>query len=384
VKPTEEAKKENTVKIAQNYLQSQVATLLQPLGSLCKEISLKILALTRDIDQRISTIQKMDCNDPNIKIPRSVNIKVSLKAPDNHRAKEVFKNKSAEFDTLVNDFKASATKLMKENAEETVKTLQEERFTYLVDKMLILSECFYAYYKIQQPENAKIEVSLDSSKIAQLSTRFFFRKRDTPKEIYAYLDIPTDEARRIVEERINPGTFTDQNKIEASQEICETICNDITRFFKRCIINLKKIIKNGKRNKQLNTELTSIINKSNIQNLTEIVEEELEKEDHLNSKQTETVIDLAIEKKMKENMKLLAKRMAKTSLGGGKNPPSKPEKSGKSTSEPKDSRKQKEKKKSKNNQPKKNQKPKKKDANQSRGASSKGGKKGKEKRNRSN
>ena len=82
-------------------------------------------------------------------------------------------------------------------------------------------------------------------------------------------------------------------------------------------------------------------NKTISKKATEEVEVELDKEDHLNAKQMETVIDHAVEKKLKERMRELSKRMAKNSLGGGKqnNPPSQPKVSGKSTLQSKSSRK---------------------------------------------
>ena len=331
----EKNKKENMVKIAQSYLQGLVATLPQSLGSLCKDTALKTLALTKDIDQRMSTLQKLDCNDPK-STPRAVNIKVILKAPDSHRETEVFKNKSAEFDALVKKFKADATNIMKTNAEDIVQTLKKERFLYLLEKTLTLGECFYVRYKLKNQQLPEVQLNLENKHVTEIAVRSLWsrsRNEAIHNEVATYLGLPPDEIAETVESMYKPQTFNTDAEMDACVHLVKVINENITIFLRKYVFTLKDIIEEGKNDKKLDTELTSIIEKSSIQKLTDEVEMDLEKEEHINAKQMEEIIKQTVEKKMKEQLKILTNRLAKNSLGGGKKPPSKPKnKSGKPTS----------------------------------------------------
>ena len=272
VEPTQQKKggkmknqknKENTAEKIKNFLNGLAETLPQPLGLLCKEIATKTLSLTRNIEQRKSTTQKMNCDNPN-STPRAININVMLRAPDIHRETDVFKAMSTELDTLINEFKANATELMKRNAEEIIKTLKKERLTYLTEKSLILIQCFYTYYRMKNPNTPENQTALDGEKLAKIATRNFY-SRQLEQEVLDYLDLPEDEIKAYIEGTFQRIPFEFDSNNENEFNVATLLCEEMRKYFQKYILGLLNIIDEDKNNIMLETELTTIIKQNNIQ-----------------------------------------------------------------------------------------------------------------------
>ena len=317
--------KDGLNKIANTYLQLHTASLPQPYGSLCKEIANKMQSLTNDIDQCTISALKLNSADPST-TPRSVNLKIQLKAPDRHREKEEYKMRLAEFQHLCDKFKADATFLFKQNAEEVVKTLKEERFRYLLTKALTLGEVIFAYDKISNPlDNYYQNPNVRREQIATHAVRRFVSTMKD--EMISYLGLTKDEMKKI----LNDDTQTEEfdTNLLANSIVAKKTADTLTSHIENFTVNLKTLLDKTKIDLTINHELQTVITSRNVSQTTVEMEAELEKEEAVSAKNMEQLIGKMVDEKLTKSVKNLTKRMSKNSLGGRKDQPPKPEANGK-------------------------------------------------------
>ena len=96
-------KKGMNVSMAKTYLEGVAATLPSTLGSFCKETAETLLKLTDQITSRRSVSLKLNSDDPST-LPRSLRVKIELRAPANQR-------ETPEYKELAEQLEKNSTKL---------------------------------------------------------------------------------------------------------------------------------------------------------------------------------------------------------------------------------------------------------------------------------
>ena len=337
-------KKDSSVEIAKAYFENITESLPQVLGSLCKEIGHKSLSLTNDIDERKESTLKINSEDPTT-IPRSLNLKIVLKAPDRHREKVEYQNLSKSSKDLMSKFKADATDNFKQNAEDVMKTLEEDRASYLISKMIMLAECFYAFNMSLYRNESEYETQIDAKKVAEHAVNFIIQ--DLNSEMADYLNLTENDLSRIFRENINLEPFTDAEHNLKMVKVLNDVIYDVRTHLHKLTYILKDLIERTKSEINLHHKLKSIITVTKTVAATEEMNMELDKEEPMNTKHMDEVINKIVDEKVQKKVKELAKRMAKNSSGGGKVLSSEPPKNGPPSNSSKKSQKKPNEKKSK-------------------------------------
>ena len=333
--------KDKSAEAAQAYLREHTESLPQPLGPLCREIANKMLSLTNDIEQRKISTLKMNSEDP-ATIPCSINLKIVLKAPDRHREKEVYKKRSDEFEALLNTFKADATNLFKANAEEVVQTLKEERCAYLIDKAVTISGCIYKVQRRASPTNPANQTRYEMVTLAQHAVKKLIDEMD--ENMITYLQLSQNEIKSIFKEKVTDQTTTEaigigEDSLVAKQVIMN-IHKEVDTLIQKLTVGMKNVIDEMKKDIDLVHDLTTFITSKKILHDTEMMANELEREEPINAREMNTLIKKLVEEGLSQKVKEITKRMAKNSGGGGDGRASTPGNNGPSAKSSENSRKQ--------------------------------------------